>query len=642
MEEKNHLRQLKALRKTIDQPGVSQSMGKHLASLENTTSLAKAGYLLRNLTIEDWNRAEANTFKPIKVGIISNFVCDEVQHYLRSFCLAEGICPEVYVADYNQYMWQLLDSDSELYEFLPTITLCVLDEHIFLEKLPVDWMLKDFESCIDSVFNELTQAFDHYFRNCSALLAVNTIVLSIDRYNAIIDYRSKMKLSRLLRTFNARLLAYFEEQKSGIVIDTDMLLQAEPLALRDVKMSVYAKMHFSEPLMAAIARETKKIAQFLLGKTKKCLVLDCDNTLWGGVVGDAGVDGIILGASPEGEAFAGFQAVIRQLSKQGVILTLNSKNNPENTDAVFKTHKDAALKLTDFASQCVNWEPKHLNIKTISDHLNIGLDHMVFVDDSDFECDMVNKFLPSVTVLKLSSTPEHHVQRLLSQGWFNTHELTEEDYSRGEKYKAESARKQEQSKYQSVDDYLHSLAIRVSLSLADSFSIPRIAQITQRTNQFNLSTQRMTEQEVHQLSDSKDWLVIAFEAEDKFGSSGIVGVVFIEITLDKNLDKHFHIRNMLMSCRVFSRGIETAVLGKVEEYARDQAVSTIYGYFSPTAKNHKFTNFYSKHGFQELDENGKETVFKLQCGEKNQETLLSRVPWIDINSLTTIEESCCA
>ncbi len=640
MDEKNRLRQIKELRQAIGEPGVSLSIAGHLAQLDKTTSLAKAGYLLRKLGTDDWNAAGDADFKPVRLGIISNFVCDEIQHYLRTLCLAEAICPELYVAEYNQYMWQLLDNNSELYGFSPDIALCLLDEHLFFEQLPADWMAVDFENCIEAVLNGLLQAFSSFFKNSSALLVVNTIALSAVSYNTAVDYRSKMKLSRLIREFNQRLLTFMEDHKTGLVIDTDILLQTAATGLTDIKMSAYAKMHFAEPLLAAIAREIKKIARSSLGKTRKCLVLDCDNTLWGGVVGDAGVDGIVLGGSPEGEAYGRFQAVVRQLGKQGVILTLNSKNDRENTDAVFDGHPDAVLKQADFSEQCVNWLPKHENIHTLSERLNIGIDHMVFVDDSEFECNMVREFLPDVTVLKLSGNPEEYVQQVLEQGWFNTRELTEEDFSRGDKYRAESERKLAQSKYQSVEEYLHSLEIKVELFFADEFSIPRIAQITQRTNQFNLTTERLGEQQVGDLSDSDNWLVIGFKAEDKFGCSGIVGAVLIEQVDDERGLVNFHIRNFLMSCRVFSRGIETAVVAKIAELARRQSVADIYGYFSPSAKNGKYKDFYLQHGFEETGENSDKGVFRLHSSSGDK--ILKLVPWININNLSEIEESYCA
>lgn len=630
MGELNYLRQIKELRKSIAEHGTSTRLAAILAKLDSVHLKSQAGYLLRNIKLEEIKQGDGG-FKSIKIAIISNFVCDEISNFLRTACLSDQIYADIYCADFNQYMWQLLDNQSELYQFAPDITLCLLDEHIFLDILPIDWTVSDYLQCMDEVLQNITQGFSRFFENSAGLLVTNTVVLGQASQQVIIDYRSRMELCRKFRTFNDQLYGFFLERKGDFVIDTEILLQQQGVALKQLNMSAFAKKHFSDELLAGFAEECKQIAQSLLGKTKKCLVLDCDNTLWGGIIGDDGLNGIVLGASAEGEIYTRFQASIRQLRKQGVILAINSKNNRENTDQVFSSHPDIVLKPEDFAFQCVNWEPKHENIKTIAGHLNISCEHIVFVDDSDFECNMVRELLPMVSVVKLSGRPEEYIQQLSAPGFFTTRELTAEDVSRSEKYRAESERKVQQAKYSDVNSYLHSLNIQVDIRTADEFSLSRVAQLSQRTNQFNLTTERLTERDVSNLNVNSQFHILTVSVEDKFGSSGLVGAAFVH-------EPHsgiFHIRNLLLSCRVFSRGIETALLSSVISLAADRGGKVIYGYFSETDKNHKFVDFYEKHGFiADGVIEGNASMFRFKLVELDGQAMRAQIPWIEFTNNT--------
>jgi len=640
MGERDIIRQVKSLRQNIAESGASAQLATLLSQLHDIHSKSKAGYLLRKVTFEELNQSKTSNIKPIKIAVISNFVCDEITNYIRTACLTDSIFADIYCADFNQYMWQLLDDDSELYQFSPDITLCLLDEHIFLDNMPADWLLEDYLNSMDSVLENITQAFNRYFHNSDKLLVTNTVVLGQEQHQLLIDYRSKMTLSQKFRQFNTAINEAFFEQSAGIVIDTDILLQQQNVELKRLNLSGFAKMHFSEELLDQFANECKKVAQTLLGNTKKCLVLDCDNTLWGGVVGDDGIAGITLGSSAEGELYARFQAAARQLGKQGIILALNSKNNRGNTDQVFSQHPDAILKTKDFSFQCVNWDPKHENLKTIAQHLNISCEHIVFVDDSDFECDMVRELLPEVAVVKLSGNPEEHLLQLTSPGFFNSRVLTAEDYTRSEKYRAESERKVEKNKHTDISGYLHSLNIAVDVSFADEFTLPRVAQITQRTNQFNLTTERLSEQDVQRLYLDDYCHILTVCVDDKFGSSGIVGCAII----DEKPDGSFHIRNLLLSCRVFSRGIETAIVGYIIRFAREKFASTVYGYFSETTKNQKFSGFYRENGFvADGHVNGETELNRYKLSELDFQSLFAKIPWVTLkthtdNAVSTMEQ----
>ncbi|MFQ3243612.1 MAG: FkbH-like protein [Arenicella sp.] len=633
MIDKDTLKKLRAIKGQLDEPQRARDVIECVQQLQQTSSLAKAGFWLRQARFEQWLACDSS-FKSSRIAIIGSGTCNEIENYLRPLCLRSQIFPEILIGEYNQYLFDLLNENSSLAEFDADLTCCLIDEFAILNLLPKAWTLADFKQVLSSFLQTYTQALSRYSQHKQSAIAINTLVLSAQTYQTFTDFDSRAQLSKLLANFNTQLIEFTESLATCSVLDTATLLQSDDVALVEQRKSVFAKMHFSDALLAAFAGQLRRVLQASVGKQKKCLILDCDNTLWGGIIGDDGINGITLGSSPEGEAFVQFQKVIKQLGKQGVILALNSKNEQANTDLVFSQHPDAVLALDDFAIQMVNWNPKHENIKAICKHLNIATEHCVFVDDSAFECDMVRNFLPEVMTLQLSDSPELYVDELLFNGWFDTLKLTEEDYSRGEKYRVEALRSSFQDNYQSVDDYLHSLEIEVETFYADSFSIPRIAQITQRTNQFNLTTERFTEAQVTELCQDPNWLVIGFNVADKFGSSGTCGAVFVEKVFKQNKIE-LHVRNFLMSCRVFSRGVETAVLNEIKYYAGLADASRIVGYFQASNKNTKVGSFYLDHGFSEQTDSSDQQAFEYHLDKQRDTTrsVSTSVGWININHL---------
>lgn len=628
MDNLQRLREIRSLKKGLDDVLNAEAIVKHLREITDTGAMAKAGFSLRGISEAQWNAQGRSFVKPLRVGIVSNFVCGEVENYLRFNLLRERIYPEFYIGDFDQYIFELMNEDGGLYAFEPDITLCLLDEHVITDRLSEEWFMDEMQSKLDDVGESLLELFSRFANKSKGVLVLNTIPLSSTVYNGIIDYRSKARLSRVWRAFNMRMLDLSAEHKNIVVLDTEMLLQKNGVRLREARMAAFAKLYMDEPLLAEISAEMRKVAQSLVGKTKKCLVLDCDNTLWGGVIGDDGLQGIVLGDSPEGEAYVALHKTIKRLGKQGIILALNSKNDKPNTDQVFDSHPDTRLRQEDFVVQCVNWEPKHENLQAIATRINIGTDHMVFMDDSEFECNLVKGMMPEVQVIELSGEASEHVEALLDEGWFNTLELTQEDYQRAGLYKSQVARDDFRTAYDSYEDYLRELNITVELFLPDELSLPRVAQLTQRTNQFNLTTWRLSEQEVRQLMDDGDWWVLGIRSTDRFGDNGIVGAIFVQRRHEPSGERVFVVKNFLLSCRVFSRGIETSALREVLAWAQEAGAHKVYGEYIPSAKNAKFENFFTTHGFKaqagDVDER---TIY---CHNLNE--IAQPVGWIELKT----------
>lgn len=336
----------------------------------------------------------------------------------------------------------------------------------------------------------------------------------------------------------------------------------------------------------------KRKAQ-ISGQRKKCLVLDLDNTLWGGVLGEDGIEGIKIGGDYPGNAFQYFQEGIIELGRRGVILAVCSKNN--EADVMEAWRKNPFMKLTDrhLAAFRINWDNKADNIRAIAKELNIGLDSMVFVDDNPTERELIRQQLPMVSVPEFPKRP-YGLMELLQQlidDYFRAYELTAEDLAKTEQYKANARRSAAQHQFTDLNDFIRSLEIEIDIIPADGFNIPRIAQMTQKTNQFNLTTRRYTEADIAAFVERGD-LVYCISVRDKFGDSGITGAIIL--TKDGEIAD---VDTLLISCRILGKGIETAFVRTVLNMLSDKGISSVSAKYIPTAKNAQASDFYDRIGF---------------------------------------------
>jgi FkbH-like protein len=348
-----------------------------------------------------------------------------------------------------------------------------------------------------------------------------------------------------------------------------------------------------------LAGEYVKFLRALAGGSKKCLVLDLDNTLWGGVVGEDGLGGIGLGPMYPGSAFVEFQRYVRRLHDRGVILAIASKNNPADVDEVFDRHEFMALERTHFARAEINWEPKSRSIATIARALNIGLEHVVFADDNPVEVEHVRETLPMVTVVQLPREPAEYVAALARHGWFDTLALSEEDRRRGELYRQRDAAESLRAESGSVEQFYRDLQMEIAIAPINDQSIARAAQLTQKTNQFNATTRRYTDAEVRQMAADARCTVRTVAVRDRFGDNGIVGLILARqdgATLD--------IDTLLLSCRVIGRTVETAMLAYACDDARRRGAARVSGRIIPTAKNAPVRDLFERHGFGKVGEEG--------------------------------------
>lgn len=623
MDDKDLLKQIKNIIKDESNINIPSNILKSLQQVDSILTKEKIGHLLRK-----FNSRNLQKFQELKVGVLSNFNADEISTYLRFESFKNNIFPSFYLSSFNQYVYELINRDSQLYHFNPDITVCLLDEEFIFTEVSSIIDVQKIEETINSKLSELENLIQTFIQHNNGLFILNTIPLNKLTHQVIIDYRTKGELSRLWRQFNSKLLSLMNQYEQLIVIDVDLLYQDSNVFLRNEKLNYYGSMSFSQELLSSIAEEINKVSRTTLGLQKKCLVLDLDNTLWGGIIGDAGLQGIKLGPDSKlGNIYLKFQKIIQTLGNQGVLLTINSKNEWANAQEVFSKHPYTVLKEEDFVKVCANWDPKHENIKDIQSELNIGMNSLVFVDDSSFEREMVNTYLPEVEVSEMPEDPSYYMSEVLHKGWFNTISLTQEDHTRKEKYKQIVKRETLKKSSHSIEDYLHALDIKVDIVNPSIFTIPRLTQLTQRTNQFNMTTKRLKEAELKVMINNPKMIVFGFSVIDKFGDNGIVGSVFIE-EINNDGNKIWNIENFIMSCRVFSRGIETAVLNYVIKKAQKYQVKKIVGYYVPSKKNHIVKNFYIEHGFKLLSEKSNKISFEYEL--ENKQT--KKTPWINLNS----------
>jgi FkbH-like protein len=337
------------------------------------------------------------------------------------------------------------------------------------------------------------------------------------------------------------------------------------------------------------------------GKRKKCLVLDLDNTLWGGILGEDGIAGIKMGNTYPGNCFSDFQSYIKEIKKTGVILAICSKNNASDVEELFKKRSDMVLSPDDFAATRINWNNKVDNIKDLAKELNIGTDSIVFIDDTAFEREHVMSLLPEVMVPEFPKQPYELTGFIkeIYNSWFQVYELTDEDAGKTEQYKQNALRQKAIVQHSSMDDFLREMQIVLKISESNPVNFPRIAQMTQKTNQFNLTTRRYTDIEISGMVKS-GYKIWDASVSDKFGDNGITALAIVKI-----VGENANIDTFLMSCRILGRGVEKAFLSYIINKLYEKGITTIEASYMPTEKNIQVNDFYENNGFELVNQDEK-------------------------------------
>jgi FkbH-like protein len=579
-----------------------------------TADLARAGQVLSRLDPARVTAAHPAT-PTATVAVSGHSTVGGLAAPLTAEFARHGILLDVSFGDFDGYLRELQDTESLLYAPDVELALVLLDAQAVFDELPAVWRVEDLERATAAKLAQLSALTVRYLEHATGTLVLNTLPLQRTHTHQLVDLRSRAALGIAWRDLNAGLLRLATAHDRVVVIDLDPLV-ALGGPVGDPRTAAYAKAHLGAELLSRYAREIGHLARSLHGRSKKVLVVDLDNTLWDGILGDDGADGIAAAGTLRGEAFGCAQRVVKQIGSQGVLLAVSSKNDDEPVRDVLRTHPDMVLRDTDFARINANWSPKPLNLRDIADRLNLGVDSLVLVDDSPFETGLVASELPEVAVVRLDEEPALHVERLLADGWFDVRELTAEDRRRPSLYRAEADRQELQASSGSLQEYLKALDIRVSVTTTKPRDVARISQLTLRTNQFNLTTLRLQPDDVRRRIEAPDCLALSIRQSDRFGDSGVVGALFAHTTAPEAL----HIDNLLLSCRVFARGIEQAAVAVLLGHAKALGLASVTASYRPSGKNHRVRDFWPSLGFRPSfrptgDASGEELCFSRRLSD---------------------------
>jgi FkbH-like protein len=532
---------------------------------------------------------------PIKTAILGDTATQFLTQAIRGAGYDAGFDLQVWEADFNQVERQIFDPGSELYAFAPQVVIVYQSSHKLLEKYN-KLNPGDHGTLAE---RELQQIKDL----CAALNARLNAKIIYYNYAEINDaifgsYAGKIASSFVfqLRKLNYELMVYAAGQADFYICDLSAIQnQLGKAALFQPSIYVNTEMVLSIDVLPVVALRTVELIGVLFGKLKKCLILDLDNTLWGGVIGDDGLENIQLGALGIGKAFTEFQYWIKKLKNRGIILAVCSKNTESVAKEPFEQHAEMVLRLEDIAVFIANWDNKVDNIRHIQSILNIGFDSMVFLDDNPFERNMVRENIPGITVPELPEDPAEYLEYLYTLNLFETSSFSNEDRERTGQYQTEARRMTELKSFVNEDDFLQSLGMVSVVEAFNKFNTPRVAQLSQRSNQFNLRTIRYTEADIEKLSRSKNYESFSFTLEDKFGNNGIICVVILQ-----KEDAHtLFIDSWFMSCRVLKRGMENFTLNTIAGFAKANDFKYLKGEYLPTSKNEMVKSHFANLGFEE-------------------------------------------
>jgi FkbH-like protein len=508
-----------------------------------------------------------------------------------------GLGASLYLGDFDNVQSDVFDAQSALYASEPDVCVLALRLHVLAPKLAIEFagLDADEKQRLVAAVTERMRGFVAALRERTrAIVLVHAFELPLRAAFGAIDAVRADGQQATIAGLNAALAQICREHGAYLVdINAEIAALGYERALDDRYWHI-ARAPYTLALQTRLARTYVAFAAALKGKNKKCLVLDCDNTLWGGVIGEDGIAGIKLGATSPGSAFVEFQAAILDLYHRGILLALNSKNNEADAMEVFATHPQSLLKPEHFVAKRINWTDKATNLREIAAELNIGIDSLVFIDDNPVECRLVRERLPDVETIELPRDPSRFARLLRDLTLFETLTLSDEDRRRSEMYRAESARTKLAASSGSMAEFLASLEMTLKIRRGDAFTIPRIAQLTQKTNQFNLTTRRYAEADIAAMLADDACDVLSVELSDMFDNAGIIAVA---LTRDEGDD--VVIDTYLMSCRVIGRGVEEALLAKLAASARARGRKRLVGEYLPTAKNELVREFYERLGFIE-------------------------------------------
>lgn len=535
---------------------------------------------------------------PKKIAVLGGSTTNDIVAQLELFLLDIGIEPIFYQSEYAQYWQDAMFDPPELLAFQPDIVIIHTTlRNITEAPLPITASRETVNAALDRQWQHFEQMWEHLQMTYHCPILQNNFEFPSTRLLGNRDAWDFHGMTWFVQELNRRFAQYAADHEDFYLHDIQYLSATYGLdAWHDESYWYLYKYAMALQAIPQFSYSLSRIIGSIYGKNKKALALDLDNTLWGGVVGDDGLEGILIGQeTADAEAYTAVQAYCKAQQQIGVLLTVCSKNELENAMLGF-THPDSILKSSDFAMIQANWEPKDENIQQIADCLSLLPESFVFVDDNPAERDIVSQQIPGIAV-PIFNSPIDCIRVLDHAGYFEVTTFSEADTQRCAMYHANAQRAALKKTYQNYTEYLLGLEMQADITDFTPVALPRIVQLTNKSNQFNLTTKRYTQSEMEQIYQSSQYIRLSGRLRDKFGDNGIVSVVIGEIR-----DQALHIDLWLMSCRVLKRDMELAMLDALVAEAQKRCLHLIYGYYYKTAKNAMVQDLYGQFGFTKINE----------------------------------------
>lgn len=556
-------------------------------------------YLRTYKFLSENSQQKLEGMKKIRIALLSSFTISGFKEVLFVQCHKENIHADIYVGEYAQYNQEILDPNSSLYQHQPDLIFLFIDAAAFLGDYifqAYDYSPEDRRVFIDNKLSELINLIRTLEKSSSATVVVHNFETPVYSPMGILEDKQEFGLRESVESFNRSLCVEFRSDPRVYVYDfQSKITQIGRNHLVDDRMYYIGDIKVAFQAINYITADYVSYVKAVLFLSRKCLVLDLDNTLWGGVLGEDGIEGIQLGPSSEGRVFWELQKYILSLYQRGIVLAINSKNNRDDVLEVLRNHPHMILKEEHFASMQINWIDKAQNMVAIADEVNIGLDSIVFVDDDKFNREIVSRAIPEIRVVDLPDDPAGYLTALQKLDDFVVLQLTDEDKLRGKMYAQNRQRKEFERVATDINEYLAGLEMKVVFSEVTDMNLGRLSQLTQKTNQWNMTTKRYTEDEFRAIAKSSKFYIRGMSVKDRFGDNGLVGLIIIE-----KEDDNWKIDTWLMSCRVIGRRLEEVMLEDVLSAAQSAKIRMLVGTFVPTKKNAPAQDVYKRLGFTEL------------------------------------------
>lgn len=554
---------------------------------------------------------------PFRLGLIGNGTLDLIVPVLIATAARHGFSLECITGAYDQFLQDALQSDSPLNTARPDAVLVALD-HRGLALQPTPGNEQAAVQSVNAAIDLLDSIRSAISQNSSAVCILQTIAAPPEGLFGSFDRALTGTARNIVDQFNRR-ISQSVLQSSDLLLDVAGI--AETVGLADWHSPAQwnlAKLPFSDTFVPLYAEHVCRIIGAMRGKSRRCLILDLDNTVWGGVIGDDGLEGIqIAQGDATGEAFLSVQELALALRARGIVLAVSSKNNDEVARRPFREHPDMLLKEDHIAIFQANWDDKATNIRAIAKELALGLESMVFLDDNPVERGLVRQETPEVAVPELDSDPAGYARTLSAAGYFEAISFSEEDRARAGMYQANARRLSLQGQTSDLQSYLRSLEMRIIFGSFDRTTRSRVTQLINKSNQFNLTTRRYTESQVEQLELDPNAMTLQARLFDTFGDNGIICVIVCRASGPDT----WSIDTWLMSCRVLGRGVEQAVLAEILKQARARGVTTLIGEYRPTDRNDMVREHYGRLGFKEIERSAQgASRWELSTSVKIEET----------------------